>query len=138
MAPGNDSLTGIVGVIPVLHIILLGQTRGTGIGDVIVTQEFSDFRRGILVDEEPAPGLMTVGTTRVPNGDTAWLAREIGHVWEHSTGAGKQTGPFPIILLAFRFTMGKVLRDYLGMLVRSCFLVVRPQECDGAVPSLWK
>src|SRR2546428_7276113 len=68
--PYTTLFRSLVGVVPVLHIILLGQPRGAGIADVVVTHEILHLCRRVGVDEVPAPHLGLVGPPRIDRKST--------------------------------------------------------------------
>src|SRR3954447_23427869 len=67
IAPGNGPAARLVRVVPVLHVVLLGHPRRTGVADVIIAQEVFDFLRRLAIDEEPAPYLGLMSAARMPN-----------------------------------------------------------------------
>src|SRR5438132_12984239 len=75
MAPRDRAAAGGMGVVPVLHVVLLGQPGGPRIADVIVAQERLDLWRCRGVDQVPAPDLGLMRATRVPHRDRARLTR---------------------------------------------------------------
>src|SRR5262245_23687254 len=65
-----------VRVVPVLHVVLLGEPRRAGVADVVLAEEPLDLWRRVRVDEIPAPCLGLVRPARVPRGECPWLPRE--------------------------------------------------------------
>src|SRR2546428_12320974 len=56
VAPRDDPLAGERGVVPVLHVVLLGHPGRSRIAEVIGPEHVLHFRRRVSIDQEPAPG----------------------------------------------------------------------------------
>ena len=127
MAPA----TGVVGVIPVFHIILLGESGRSGVADVVLAQEFLDLRRSLLVHQKPAPGLVAFRAARVPHCDGSWLPRKVGEVGEHRAGPGDKPRPLAVVLAALALAVREIFRHDPGVLVCRDGSIIRPQEADA-------
>ena len=80
---GDSPLAGVMGIVPVLHVVLLGHAAGAGVPYVLVAQDFFDLFRRIFVYKEPSPGFGVIGAPWMPHGYRARLSCKIGHVGEH-------------------------------------------------------
>src|SRR5580700_8513884 len=76
IAPRDRAAAGGMGVVPVLHVVLLGHAGRPGIADVVVAQEIFDGLRRVAVDKEEAPYLGLMRALWMPHREGARLARQ--------------------------------------------------------------
>src|SRR5207248_8626984 len=115
VAPRNRAAACSMRVVPVLHVVLLGQPGRTRIADVIVAQEGFDLGWRCRVDEIPAPNLGLVRAARMPHRDRPGLARMQGGVREDLAGAAHDAAPFAEPTPPLGLTMREILRNGRGV-----------------------
>src|SRR5207247_11224422 len=115
--PGDGPAARLVGVVPVLHVVLLGEPGRTGIADVVVAQDVLHLGGRVGVDQVPAPDLGLVRPARVPHRERARLARERRGVGEHRAGATEEPPVLAATALALLLAVAEVLRDDRRVLV---------------------
>src|SRR5499426_429506 len=117
VAPRDDTFAGEGGVVPVLHVVLLGHPSRTRIAQVVVPEHVLHLRRCIAIDQEPAPRLGPEGPARVPDGDGARLASQVRHVGEHVADQTEEARLLPEPSLALLVAVPEVLLDDRRVLV---------------------
>jgi hypothetical protein len=126
-----------MGVVPVLHVVLLGHARRPGIADVVVAQEVLDLLRCVAVDEEEPPYLGLVRALRVPHRQRARLPGKQRRIGEDLAGRADQPAvgartPPPLLL-----AMAKILSDLRRILIGGLRLVILGQHIgDRLVPAI--
>src|SRR6202040_25202 len=139
IAPRDRAAAGGMGVVPVLHVVLLGHAGGTGIADVVVAQEILDLWRGGAVDHVPAPDFGLVRSARMPDCDRARLPRMQCRIREDFAGAANNAGPLAALLAPLLLAMGEILRDQWRVLIRGRHRLVFGEQIDpGLVTALVK
>src|SRR4030095_8678552 len=83
---GDGAAAGRVCVVPVLHVVLLGQARRARIADVVVAEEVLHLGRRIGVDEVPAPHFRLMRAAGMPGGDGSRLTGEGRGIGEEQAG----------------------------------------------------
>src|ERR1700732_778785 len=137
MAPRDRAAAGGMGVVPVLHVVLLGHAGGTGVADVVVAQEILDRRWGGAVDHVPAPDFGLVRSSRMPDCNRARLPRVQCRMREDVAGATDDAGPLAALLAPFFFAMGKIFRHHRGVLIGGRHrLVIGEQVNPGLVAAV--
>src|SRR3989441_1915342 len=117
VAPRDDPLAGERGVVPILHVVLLGHPGRPRIAQVIVPEHVLHFRRRVGIHQEPAPGFGPEGPARVPDGDGARLAGQVRRVGEHVADEAEEARVLSEAPLALLVTMPGVLLDDRRVLV---------------------
>src|SRR5207253_4603847 len=107
-----------MGVVPVLHVVLLGEAGRTRIANVVLAQEPFDLDRGVPVDQKPAPHLGLMRPAWMPDRDRARLARQQRGIREDLAGRADQPpggvgAPAPPLL----FAMPEILGDLRRVLI---------------------
>src|SRR4029077_15690094 len=94
MAARDGAAAGGMSVVPVLHVVLLGQPGRTRVAYVVVAQEILDrgWCRG--VDQVPPPHLGLVRAARMPDRDRPRLPRMQRGIWKNLAGAADHPAPF--------------------------------------------
>src|ERR1700744_1268859 len=90
IAPCYHAAAGGMRIVPVLHVVLLGHARRTRITDVVVAGEVLHWLRGVAIDEEKAPYLGLVHTSRMPARQRAWLSWQQRNIREDLAGRADQ------------------------------------------------
>src|SRR5204863_1200859 len=86
----RGAAAGGVRVVPVFHVVLLGQPGRTRVADVVVTEEILHLGRRVGVDEIDPPALGLMWSARMPHGERPGLARERRCVRKHGARAAKK------------------------------------------------
>src|ERR1700730_2709841 len=137
IAPCDRAAARGMGVVPVLHVVLLGHAGGTGVADVVVAQEILDLRRGGAVDHVPAPDFGLVRSARMPDCDRARLPRMQCRIREDFAGAADDARPLAALLAPFFFATGKIFRHHRGVLIGGRHrLVIGEQVNPGLVAAV--
>src|SRR6058998_630446 len=117
VAPRDDPLAGERGVVPVLHVVLLGHPGRSRIAEVIVPEDVLHFRRRVGIHQEPTPGFGLQGPAWVPDGAGARLAGQVRRVGEHVADEAEEASVLSEAPLALLVTMPEVLLDDRRVLV---------------------
>ncbi len=139
MTPRDHPAARGMGVVPVFHVVLLGQPAGPGIADVVVAQEILDLLRCRLVDKIPAPDFGLVGAARMPHRDRARLARMQRDVGKDFAGAADDPPPLALAAAALFLAMREIFRDDRRVAVGGRGRLALRQYIDpGLMPALVK
>src|SRR5438552_18407312 len=101
MAAGDDAAAGGRGVVPVLHVVGLGQADGTGVAHVVPAHGVFDFLGRLSIHEVEAPAFGPTDAVRVPHGDgfSHGAATLINHVGEDTASTGDDVLAFELLHL---------------------------------------
>ena len=137
MPPRNNPPARRMGIIPILHVVLLGHSRRTGVADVIIAEEILHRARRVAIDEEKPPNLGLVRADRMPHRQRARLPGQQCHIGKNLARCTNQpavgTRPAAPLLLA----MAEIFRDLRGVLICRLRLIIPRQSIgNGLMPAI--